>query len=144
MDYIPRNEEEFLRKYTDTHTELQMIEQMTKKGNKGSVISKHPSDYNVKNNKYEVAKKKIEKKAMTERADDYRNFVLDATSVRAKDILTMNAKDLFYLAAKVLPQQLESKVENTFTFAEFAKNSYENANAETIDVEVEDPDEEKD
>lgn len=127
--------EQFKRKYEDTHTEIKCMSDLEAGRANSSLIKKSPGDKNIKTRGKIPGKKLIERRAIEQRSDDFKHYILDAVSVRKQEIL--DKKDvpmvqLLQIVSRNLPQKIESKNEHTFTFADMVKR----ASAEIIDVEA--------
>lgn len=127
------NREEFKRIYSDTHTEMQLIEEL---GKSKSLIHRHPSDKNITKYGKIPGKALIEHKAMEKRAEGLSHCLLDAISARVGDLMEIPMEKLVALGIKTLPQKVESHIDHSFTFADMVKKaSVEVENYETIDEE---------
>ena len=105
--------------------------------NSGSLIKHEPGDRNIVRGKKIPGKHLIEQVAMDKRAADYKHYLLDAVTVRKQEIL--NKKDvpmvqLLQIVSRNLPQQVESKNEHVFTFADMVKKATQERER-VIDVE---------
>ena len=127
--YHAMTKEQFLKKHADTHTEIKA----------GSLIAKHPEDKNVSPFKVLPGKNLIESRGKEKQAVALRNFFMDAIEVRNEEILDKEAMPfdkLINAAIKMMPQQVETKNEHTFTFADMVKSAtLELKRQETIDAE---------
>jgi hypothetical protein len=125
------DKDQFRRKYLDTHKELAIIEQLS---NNGSLIKSHPEDKGITTTKI-AGKSLIEKQAKEERYGEFEEYLLDALSVRADEILQLKFDKLLDLITRNKPQQIQSEVNNTFTFTDMVKKAtLQLERMETIDV----------
>jgi hypothetical protein len=106
--------------------------------NSGSLIKKEPGDKNIVRGRKIPGKHLIEQVAMEKRAADYKHYLLDAVTVRKQEIL--NKEDvpmvqLLQIVSRNLPQQVESKNEHVFTFADMVKKASQERERIVIDTE---------
>jgi hypothetical protein len=127
--------EEFKKIYTDTHLEFQLTDALNAGSfNKGSLIKTSPGDKNITVRGKIPGKALIESREMDKRAEGLSHMVLDACGARASDLMEIPADKLFALAAKLLPQKTESKIDANFTLVNMIQQS-QKAKVETIDAE---------
>lgn len=115
--------EQFRRKYVDTHTELHALDYLRN----GSVIKSSPGDRNISAMKPIPGKREIEKLSMEKHKENLVGFVMDANSVRAKEILDpekLPYKDLLYAAIKLMPTKVEQSGSVDFTFGDMVKKAH--------------------
>ena len=125
--------EQFIRKYQDTHTELEALEHFQK--NK-SLVKYEPGDKNIEKKKAIPGKHLIESIETEKRAEGLQHVLLDACSARIKDLMDIPMEKLVGLTIKTLPQKIDGKMEHSMTFADIVrKASIEIENYEDIDVE---------
>ena len=106
--------EQYDRKYTDTHTELEGVELLIA-GSKGHTIE--PGDKNAKD--VSKHKRQYEADGFKKRAENLQHMVLDTVEVRSKDMLDkkqLPMKDLLKIATGLIPKKVEVKAEvHTFS-----------------------------
>ncbi len=129
--------EEFINKWADTHTEMQLADSL-----RGSLIRSSEGDKGVTNHGKLPGKNVIEREAFEKKADDLRELVMDAVvGVRAADILDkeqMPYDKLLGHAIRLLPQKIEQKGEMTHSFADMVKKiAIEAQNVVTVEVPLE-------
>ena len=137
----PRELEAFNREYVDTHTEIKAMSAMEAlhKGsyNGGSTIKYSPGDKNAANVKH--YKKPIERDLIEKQREKTVNCLFDAFVIRQKEILNkkdFSMKDLLSALTRLMPQQVDSKVEHDMTFADMVKSVHlERKNYKAIDAE---------
>ena len=137
----PRDLEAFEREYVDTHTEIKAMSAMDAlhKGSYGgaSLIKNHPGDKNARAVKY--YKKPIEKEMIELQREKTVNCLYDAFVIRQKEILNkkdFSMKDLLAALTRLMPQQVDSKVEHDMTFADMVKSVHlERKHYKAIDAE---------
>ena len=98
-------EEQWTRKYEDTHAGLSIAEKL---GSCGSLIKSDPSDKNARHVKR--YKSGIESAEAAKRKDAFQQFMLDTVSVRADDMMDkkqLPMKDLLKVVVSSLPKQIE-------------------------------------
>lgn len=134
---------EFKRKYSiDNHLGLHCKTEFSKLG-QGSLIRREPGDRGVSPRESNPlnGKKEIEKAALEKRSDDFKHYLLDAVSVRKKEILDKKEVpmvQLLQIVSRNLPQEVKSDSNVTFTFADMVKRATLELNkVETIDIEKE-------
>ena len=123
---IVNNEEQYDRKYEDTHTEL-MVSDLVQNQRNSNIVE--PSSRNAK----DVAKhkKKFERDGFEKRAEDVKHCLVDAIEIRKKELLspkTMPMKDLLNTTVKTFPKEVKVEANITNSFVELW---------DTIDVEAE-------
>ena len=121
--------EEFTKRYTDTHMELQIADLTYGQ----SLIKKHPGDKNITIHGKIPGKALIEAKAMEDRAEGLSHCLMDAVSARIPHLLEIPMDKLVALAIKSAPQKIDQKIEGNFTFAEMVKIA---STEKDIDVEI--------
>lgn len=122
---------QFLKKWTDTHTELSLSGMDKNK----STIKTHPSDKNISCRGKIPGKNIIEKKCFEDRRNKILECLCDAFEVRAKDLVQEDALKIADRIVKFLPQKVEQDVSANFTFADMIhKASLSMENYQTIDV----------
>lgn len=109
---------EWKRRYTDTHTELSVMNSLT-----GSLIATSPGDRNIVANKQIPGKHIIEKKCAEKRNEDLDNFIHDTIELRSEEILEVPYKTLLDLSIKARPRKIEGNMEHTYTFSDMVKNA---------------------
>jgi hypothetical protein len=127
---------EFKKKYSnDTHLGIHCASELA--GSNGSLIKSSPGDRNV--TPFRIpGKELIEDKCSEERADGFKNYLLDAVEIRKNEIL--DKKDvpmvaLLQIVSRNIPQKTESKNEHTFTFADMVKRAtIELSKVDTVEV----------
>ena len=113
--------EEFIRKYEDTHTELEALDAL--RDNK-SLIKVHPEDKNITKYGKIPGKALIEAKAFDKRTEGFKHLIFDACGARLPDLMEMPVDKLFSQAAKLIPNQLEQKIEGNFTLVNMIQKAH--------------------
>ena len=137
----PRDLEAFEREYLDTHTEIKALSALEglHKGayNGGTSIKYSPGDKNAQSVKY--YKKPIEKAEIEKQREKTLGCLFDAFVIRQKEILNkkdFSMKDLLGALTRLMPQQVDSKIEHDMTFADMVKSVHlERKHYKAIDAE---------
>lgn len=120
------NPDQFIRKYEDTHTELQVLEAMQK--NK-SLIKVHPEDKNIQLKKEIPGKHLIEAIETEKRAEGLQHVLLDACAARLPDLMEMPMEKLLSATIKMIPQKIDAKVDANFSLVNLIQRAH------TVDVD---------
>ena len=134
------NKQEWIRKYTDTHTELSVIEKLSSTNS----IKKHPSDLNAKHVK--KIKAPYEAQGLVKQKQNITDMLEDAVHVRAEELLDPSSlpMDKLLTAVTKFKPPTQEITASANTFAELIIQAHNKGKderiqkADTIDVRPED------